>query len=167
MTPKALPPTWRASGEELFPELTDRSDGLPWLEMVFDFAVGDDGLPGIRQTYSERPLTGAALRTIPWQRILDRGISNELLNVWYRQVGPGDDYPSSDDEWMALKAEAGTAAKRMRKRRNKITDEMLAEVASVYTDSGGDPDAVADHFTKGRRQADRYIELARERGKLR
>lgn len=130
-------------------------------------ALNGDVDAGLRWVKELKPLTdwkALALQRITW-------------NIFQANVlGPAgkrlEDIDPDDHEVLRPLDEliatlASTVVKR--KRRNSITEELLAEVASVYREaiSGGRPtQAVQEHFYVTHATAARYVRLARESGHL-
>lgn len=156
------PPRWRslltdldaAAGEERFPP--------GWVTLELDEA----GVPGLQAIEFTRPATAAQMSTVPWQRVIDRSVAWELANQYFAATDPGWATRLSEGDLRSLRLDFESRARRLRPRRNRITEKLLTDVAAAYGQSGGSVDAVAERFMVSRRQADRYVARAREAGKL-
>ncbi len=104
------------------------------------------------------PLSGNELRRMPINDWVDFACSQAAL----RHGGPGLIRPLRTDE---EESEAVDDIQSTRRRR-RITDALLRDVASVYLEAGSKTDAVRDKFFVSQAQAFRYVRLARGRGFL-
>jgi hypothetical protein len=84
-----------------------------------------------------------------------------------RSVESEEDFIRVDNRLISQGEAAGQSARKMRRRR-VVTDELLQDVARIYTEdrSGAPTKAVSDELFTSHRNATRWVALARERGLL-
>ena len=104
------------------------------------------------------PLSGRELRRMPIDNWVDFACSQAAL----RHTGPGVLEPIVSEDQL----EDAVSDIQSTRRRRRITDALLQDVATVYLEANGDVDAVRAKFHVSKAQAFRYVRLARERDKL-
>lgn len=140
-------------------EFTDRV----WFARI---EVADDGSAGLVGAAFRQPLSPKDLRSIPWQQVIDEAYKDMIADA---VTGRQRAYLDGDEARHVDEAATKLANRAHQSKRRRVTPELLADVADVYVANGGGPagsEAVADTFTVGKRQADRYVALARDEGLL-
>lgn len=162
--------------------------------VILQFAVSDDGdvhLPEVHAPRGNVPQALDALREIRpldfWRRYAITKLVARVLAEQLRTEHPdGEDVPGvesvllgSDEDGVpparvylpgVAEIERSARSVPVLGRRNRITDQHLTDVATVYrnADAAGRPPtrAVAEHFQTSHSTAARWVGLARQAGKL-
>lgn len=115
----------------------------------------------VERNPSRPPLTGDELRRFPLAHWVEFSCTQAAMRS-ETSDGVTTMTPITTD----ADAEAAEAAVRGTRRRRRITDELLRDVATVYLHAGEDAGVVSDRFHVSQAQAFRYVRMARERGLL-
>lgn len=122
-------------------------NGEPWFTMA---NLGVDSTPPV-------PLPPAALVGVDWHKAAWDAVRIEAgVQVWTTEAMT----PDEQAERMRAVDEAGEESRRY----NRLNRQQLDEVAELWQRGGAQ--AVAAHFCVSRRQADRYVQKARQAGAL-
>ncbi len=146
-------------------------------EVRADVEIGRDGVPDCREVRistvgAGRSVRSRDLRAVRLDSLIEVGYG---MAVWQRtqpsELARKHGVPIDAPDWVtgSTRAESAAAVRGLRSRRKrKVDDDLLREVASVYRANvhRGPTQAVGERFDKAPSTAALYVNLARKRGFL-